>query len=467
MAEELNIAVIGGGYAGMAAAVALADCGIAVTVFESAMQLGGRARGVSYQDTHLDNGQHLLLGCYVQTLNMIEKVGGNIEQDFLRLPLQLDLHREFSFIAPRLPAPLHLLAALLTSRGLTWNERLDAVRFMLALRRINFKLPSPIIGGGARGEGSGKGNDITVTELLAQHKQDKALVQKLWEPLCVAALNTPIHKASAQVLLNVLRDALNQSRDYSDMLLPRINFTALFPQRAADFVELKGGHVRLACGVEAIIPYGDGIELRLAAPPSRLDTSSVRHDVSKGEPEDTLQQFSHVICAAPPVVAAKLLRPIAGLAETVAKIDSLEHQPIYTVYLQYPAHVTLLHPMLGLYRRYSQWLFDKGRISDQHGLLAAVISAEGIHQELAQEDLAQKVIAELRDEFGITEQPAWYKVIAEKRATFCCAPNLKRPSQVTPLPRLLLAGDYTAGGYPATLEGAVISGLKCADIISA
>jgi len=176
-------------------------------------------------------------------------------------------------------------------------------------------------------------------------------------------------------------------------------------------------------------------------------------------------RFSHVICAAPPAVAAKLLRPIAALAETVAQIDSLEHQPIYTVYLQYPAHVTLPHAMLGLHQRYSQWLFDKGRISGQHGLLAAVISAEGIHQELPQEELAQKVIAELREEFGVAEQPAWFKVIAEKRATFCCSPNLHRPSQQTALPRLLLAGDYTAGDYPATLESAVLSGLKCADVV--
>jgi len=146
--------------------------------------------------------------------------------------------------------------ALLASQGLSFGERLNAARFMLILRRMKFRLP----------------NDITVTELLAQHKQNKALVQKLWEPLCIAALNTPIHKASAQVLLNVLRDALNQSREYSDMLLPRINFTALFPQRAADYVEQKGGKVRIASGVEAIIPYGDGIELRLAASPSRLDT---------------------------------------------------------------------------------------------------------------------------------------------------------------------------------------------------
>ncbi len=430
VAEELNTAIIGGGYAGMAAAVALADSGIKVTVFESALQLGGRARGVNYQDTALDNGQHLLLGCYRQTLHMIEKVGGNIEKDFLRLPLQLDLHREFSLKAPDLPAPLHLLFALLTSQGLTFGERLNAARFMLRLRRMKFSLPE----------------DTTVSELLAQHNQNEALVNKLWEPLCIAALNTPVHKASAQVMLNVLRDALNQSREYSDMLLPHINFTALFPQRAADYVEQRGGRVRIACGVEALRPIADGIEISTAA---------------------GTENFSHVICAAPPMVAARLLRPIAELTETVAQIDSLEQQPIYTVYLQYPAQVTLPHPMLGLYRRYSQWLFDKGRIAGQHGLLAAVISAEGIHQELSQQELAQKVIAELREEFGIVELPLWFKVIAEKRATFCCSPNMHRPSQLTALPRLLLAGDYTNGDYPATLEGAVMSGLKCADVVTA
>jgi squalene-associated FAD-dependent desaturase len=427
--KELNVAVIGGGYAGMAAAVVLAGRGINVTVFECAQQLGGRARGVTYNDTQLDNGQHLLLGCYHQTLSMIKQVGGDIEQDFLRLPLQLDLHGEFSLKAPRLPAPFHLLVALLTSKKVTISERLNAARFMLSLRRMNFRLP----------------NDLTVSELLSQHKQDQALVEKLWEPLCIAALNTPISKASAQVLLHVLRDALNRSRADSDMLLPRIDFTTLFPQRAAGYVEQHGGKVHLSCGVEALRPLDDGIVI-----------TSTRGTES----------FSYAICAVPPSVASKLLHPIAELAEPVAWIDSLEHQPIYTVYLQYPAHITLPHPMLGLHQRYSQWLFDKGRISEQHGMIAAVISTEGIHQELSQEELAQKVIAELREEFCISEQPEWFKVIAEKRATFCCSPDLQRPSQLTSLPRLLLAGDYTDGEYPATLEGAVMSGLVCADVIS-
>lgn len=427
MGHELNVGIIGGGYAGMAAAAELASRGIKVTVFESAKQLGGRARGVLHNDTQLDNGQHLLLGCYRETLRLIELVGGDIEKDFLCLPLQLDLHGQFSLKAPRLPAPLHLLVALLNAQGLTWAERMKAAGFMLKLQGMKFQLEQ----------------DKTVKELLIEFGQDADLTLKLWEPLCIAALNTPIHKASAQVLLNVLRDALNRKRADSDMLLPRIDFTALFPQRAANYVALHGGKVHLSCGVESIVPQHDGFELVTA---------------------EGTHPFSHIICAAPPSVAAKLLRPISEMNKTVSQIDALEQQPIYTVYLQYPENVRLPHPMIGLHQRFSQWLFDKGQIAAQHGLLAAVISAEGIHQELSQDELAEKVIAELRDEFGIVVRPDWFKVIAEKRATFCCSPNLDRPAQRTAIPNLLMAGDYTDGDYPATLEGAVLSGLRCAEL---
>ena len=428
MAQELKIGIIGGGYAGMAAAAELASHNIPVTVFESARQLGGRARGVQYNGTQLDNGQHLLLGCYRETLRLIELVGGDVERDFLRLPLQLDLHGHFSLRAPRLPAPFHLLVALLTAQGLNWGERIKAARFMLALRGMRFRLAQ----------------DMTVAELLKQYGQDADLSLKLWEPLCIAALNTPMQKASAQVLLNVLRDALNRKRADSDMLLPRIDFTTLFPHRAAAYVERHGGKVLLSCGAEALAPANEGIVLTTA---------------------EGSHLFSHVICAAPPTFAAKLLRPFPELARSIAAIDGMQHQPIYTVYLQYPPHVRLPHAMIGLHRRFSQWLFDKGQIAAQHGLLAAVISAEGAHQESSQETLAQQVIAELREEFGIAAAPEWFRVIAEKRATFCCTPDLQRPARLTALPRLLLAGDYTAGDYPATLEGATQSGLHCARLL--
>jgi squalene-associated FAD-dependent desaturase len=424
--HSLTTAIIGGGYAGMAAAATLASHNIPVTVFESAKQLGGRARGVWQHDTQLDNGQHILLGCYQNTLRLIELVGGNIEQDFQRLPLQLTLHQRFELKAPRLPAPLHLLVGFLRAKGLSYTSRLRAARFMLAMRHSKFKLAQ----------------DVSALALLQSHHQDETLIRLLWEPICISALNTPLHKASAQVLLNVLRDSLNGSRADSDMLLPKLDFSALFPERAAAYVNSHGGKVLLSCGVDAINQQGDKFELVTA---------------------EGTHIFDHVICAASPSTTVRLFSKLPALEQVARQIEAIPYQPIYTVYLQYPPSVRLPHPMLGLDRCISQWLFDRGQIAAQHGLIAVVISAEGIHQDLSHEQLTHKVMAELREHLGIAEAPLWHQVIAEKRATFSCEVNLSRPSQVTPITNLLLAGDFTAGEYPATLEGAVMSGIWCAN----
>jgi len=419
-------AIIGGGYAGMAAAVTLAENGIPVTVFESAKQLGGRARGLVLHDTQLDNGQHILLGCYHRTIKLIEQVGGNISHDFQRLPLQLTLHKRFELKAPRLPAPLHLLAGFLLAKGINYTARMHAARFMLSMRLINFRLMT----------------DISVIELLHLHGQDEELIRLLWEPVCISALNTPIKKASAQILLNVLRDSLNGSRSDSDMLLPRVDLSALFPDRAAQYVSDRGGKVNFSCGIESITRHHQGFKLQ--------STQGIEY-------------FDKVICAASASSIIRLLNTLPTLSELVKQIEAITYQPIYTLYLKYPSDVQLPHPMMGLDRCISQWLFDKGQIAGQPGLIAAVISAEGVHQEWSHEQLTQKVIEELRVQFGILKRPDWHQVIAEKRATFSCVANLSRPSHLTQEENLLLAGDFTAGEYPATIEGAVISGTHCAN----
>ena len=421
----------------MAAAVTLAARHIPVTVFESAKQLGGRARGLWHNDTQLDNGQHILLGCYHHTLNLIEQVGGNIDQDFLRLPLQLTLHKRFKLKAARLPPPFHLLAGLLTAHGLSVAQRLRATRFMLAMRNLNYTLP----------------HDITALELLSAQHQDDTLISLLWQPICISALNTPLHKASAQVLLNVLKDSLAGSRSDSDMLLPRKDLSALFPNRAAEFIKSRGGKVITSCTIVGLVPDLNNIDLLTAQACPELG----RRDSYR---------FSHVICATSPTAAARLLEAIPQFTSIAQQIQAIPQQPIYTVYLQYPENIHLPHPILGLDRCVTQWLFDKGHISGQHGLIAAVISAEGIHQALEQELLAQNVAQELRQQLGIMEAPLWHKVIAEKRATFSCEVNLPRPAHTTPLPKVLLAGDYIKGDYPATLEGAVMSGILAAQTIA-
>ena len=411
----------------MAAAAELAQSGLSVTVFESGRVLGGRARRVETDGTRLDNGLHILLGAYRETLRLIALVKDEGEPaGFLRLPLELTIHPVFRLRTAHLPAPLHLISALLRAQGLGFGDRIAAVRFMAWAQRIKFRLAG----------------DTDVTDLLHAKRQPEAVSRFLWNPLCVSALNTPPSQASAQVFLNVLRDSLDGSRADSDLLLPTIDFSALFPERAARFVKSRGGSVRLGVAVDAVQRKENGFELT-----------------------DDGVRFTHVIIAVSPHRAGALLAHHAELASIGRMIDQFVYQPIYSVYLQYARETRLPFRMGGLEARYSQWLFDRGQLCGQDGLIGVVISASGAHQALAHDELARAVHAELAENFPGVGEPRWHQVIAEKRATFSCTPGLSRPDNATPVAGLYLAGDYTASDYPATIESAVRSGVRAANLI--
>jgi predicted NAD/FAD-dependent oxidoreductase len=172
--------------------------------------------------------------------------------------------------------------------------------------------------------------------------------------------------------------------------------------------------------------------------------------------------FSHVVCALPPYRLGAALAGLPQLQAVTALVENFKYQPIYTVYLQYPRDTALPSPMLGMSGGLAQWVFDRGALCGQDGLLAAIISTEGPHQHMAQDELARRIHAELRQLFGMLPEPEWQRVIAEKRATFSCIAGLQRPAQHTPLKNFYLAGDYTGTDYPATLEAAVRSGIACA-----
>jgi squalene-associated FAD-dependent desaturase len=422
-----RVAVLGGGWAGLAAAVTLAEAGVTVSVFEAARMLGGRARRVEHDGVALDNGLHILIGAYRETLRLLRTVSaaGARDPGLLRLPLDLHFPGRFRLRTPRLPAPLHLLAGLVRAEGLGLGERLRAARFMARLRAIDFRLEQ----------------DVGVAALLARFRESDAACRYLWEPLCVSALNTTPEEASAQVFLNVLRDSLNGAREDSELLLPTRDLTALFPEPAAQFVRSAGGEVRTGCAVEAVHAAGAGFAVRSAA----------------GE-----ERFDQVVCALPPFRVAEALAAIPALSATCAAIDALRQAPIYSVYLQYPSGTRLPQPMLGLSGGFAQWAFDRGRLCGQDGLIGVVISARGRHQDMDQTALATAVQSEIALLYPRLGAPLWTRVIAEKRGTFACTVGVVRPAQRTPVPGLYLAGDYTAGPYPATLEAAVRSGVACA-----
>lgn len=422
-----RVAVVGAGWAGLSAAASLADHGIPVTVFEASRSLGGRARRVSIDGADLDNGQHMLIGAYRETLALMRKVGADPGKLFLRLPLELRFADGFHLRAPRLPCPLNLLAGLLGARGLSLAQGLAAIRFMAHLQRSAFRIEP----------------DRSVAVLLETNGQSGALRRYLWEPLCISALNTSPANASAQVFANVLRDGLTGARANSDLLLPRADLGQLLPEPAAAFITARGGSIEMGVAVRRVT----------------RDETAFRLD-------DRQQRFSHVIIACAPQHASTLLGGFPELENARRTIDALQYEPIFTCYLRYPDPVRLPSPMLGLAGPVSQWVFDRGRLSGQSGLLAVVISATGTHEGLSQQELAARIHAELKAALPGLPEPLWTKIIGEKRATFSCRSALVRPAAATPVRGLYLAGDYTASDYPGTLEAAVRSGLFAARSIA-
>lgn len=433
-----RVAIIGAGWAGCAAAVRLCQAGHRVTLYEAAKTPGGRARRVSLHNRNLDNGQHILLGAYRQSLAMMRQVGIPLDQAFLRLPLEMvypDPRADMALIAPRLPAPLHLLAGLWRASGLRRADKLALIRFSSAARWMGWQLYQ----------------DCPVTELLQRFEQTERLCQLMWHPLCIAALNTRPEQASAQVFLNVLRDSLGARRSASDMLLPRMDLSALFPEQAIRFLLQHGAKVHCQQSVRQL-KHGNERSWSVQTANTQADG------------------FDAVIIATEARNAQRLI--VRSQLET-APLPAFADEAITTCYLQYDTAFQLPRAMYALKedasRQYwGQYVFDRGQLHpDQAGLLAVVVSAPDLDITHDHAGLAAAIAHQLACELHLPAlaQPLWHQVITEKKATFRCTPGLQRPDNLTALSGLLLAGDYTRGDYSATLEGAVRSGQQAAQLI--
>ncbi|MFZ6734672.1 hydroxysqualene dehydroxylase HpnE [Undibacterium sp. Ji42W] len=451
--KNKSVAVIGAGWAGCAAACELAQQGATVTLLESSRNLGGRARGITVHGHQLDNGQHILLGAYTQSLRLMRLVGLDTENALLNIPLQMvypELEEGMSFIAPRLPAPLHLLLALIKSSGLSFADKMALSRFSSTARWMGWRL----------------NEDCSVIELLERFDQTPRLCRLMWIPLCIAALNTPPEKASAQVFLNVLRDSLGAKRAASDMLIPRLDLSSIFPEKAAEYVRAHGGYVLSAHTATGLLQNDNGkwqIQLKQA------------DALAKAQTEAQLPLYDAVILACDFANADRLLAtlPAKNQAAPLPALRDFSYEPITTCYLQYAPGVRLQRPMLALLddagqKKWGQYVFDRGQLQpDQAGLLAVVVSVSQAATEIDRHELATDIASQLAQSLGMPEltQPIWHQCISEKRATFSCAPGLNRPDNHTVYAGLYLAGDYTKGDYPATLEGAVRSGIAASQAI--
>jgi squalene-associated FAD-dependent desaturase len=435
-----RVAVVGGGWAGCAAAATLAKAGVAVTLLEQAKTLGGRARRVLHDGMAFDNGQHLLVGAYRQTLELVALVHGADREStlFHRLPLTLlpfgaPQPNAVGLAAWRAPAPLHLAGGVLAARGLTWPERMSIIAGFRRIARAGFR----------------RAPDETVEQCFAE-TPDRAFAA-IWRPLCLAALNTPPQHASAQMFADVLRVAFTGTARHSDFLVPAVDLSACFPDAAVRFIGDRGGTVRLGSSVSGIARSSAGISLGVGG---------------------GIETFSAAIVAvAPHQLAATIGAEAAGddaWRVPLAQVDAFAYESITTIYLGFAGPVSFAVPLLRLDDAPGHWAFDRsaalgrGGTSGAESLVAVVISASGPHDALDHATLAGEVEAQLRRLAPDLPALAWSRVIAERRATYACTPALRRPPSGRLAPGLFLAGDYTDAEFPATLEAATRSGVAAA-----
>lgn len=416
----------------MAAAVAACEAGHGVTVFEASRTLGGRARAVpgtlpDGTPVTLDNGQHILIGAYTETLRLMRQVGVNPDTTLRRSPLSLPFVDGSGLQTPpwaaTWPAPLDAIAAIATARGWSGSERLSLIRASLGWQWAGFACDAQ--------------------RSVAQLCQGLAprVLHELIEPLCVSALNTPATQASASVFLRVLKDALFGIRGGSHLLLPRVDLSALFPVAAAQWIAARGAQVHLGQRVQ---------QLRWQAPCWLLDGQAFDRVVWSTSASNAALALVESANAAPESIAN-------SLRSWAATAQALRFEAIATVYAWAP-QARLPHPMLALHATPAapaQFVFDRGQLDGPSGLLAFVVSASaGSREELQAAVLAQA--ASQLQPLGLGQLQV-VQTVVEKQATFACTPALQRPPPHI-APGLIAAGDYVDGPYPATLEGAVRSG---------
>ncbi len=421
----MKLAVVGAGWAGLACAIEATRAGHVVTLFEAARTPGGRARRIDatggVDGTPLDNGQHILIGAYTATLALMREVGVDPAQVLHRMPLSLRFADGGGLQVPaHCPAPLDLLAGIVGARGWSWRDKLGLVRAALRWQRQRFACAP----------------ELSVEALCCA--LTPRVRHELIEPLCVSALNTPAEDASAQVFLRVLQDALFGGRGGADLLLPRVDLGALLPDAALRWLVDHGATVRLGHRIQSLIASKNGW---------RLDDTEV----------------DRVVLAVAPWDAARLVRGAAlpRADDWLLTAEALRHESIATVYASAGAR-RLAAPMLALRSHAAapaQFVFDRGRLGGAPGLLAFVVSASNLPREA----LEHGVLQQAREQLGLANVEV-LRTVVEKRATFACTPGLQRPA-VRIAEGLLACGDYIDGPYPATLEGAVRSGMAVARAI--
>ena len=435
--EETDILIIGAGWAGLSTAITLIDQGKQVCLVESAKAPGGRARKVNYCQYAVDNGTHIMVGAYTQALALMKKVHSKntwkentlLERQSLNLHCKQNKKKSFELPKVPLPAPFNIIFSFLLAKGLKLKDKIRILNFGL---KIKFNLISIE-------------SDLNLESFLIKQNQNPNIIKNIWEPLCIAIMNTPIAQTSTEIFLLVLKDSFFKNRSASDLLFFKTNLSDAFPTPAQHYIEQHNGKICFNRRAVAIIKDDD-------------------HYLVKTK--STTFKAKHVVVATAPTAAVNLLQNLnesSAHNELIGNLQTFTYQPICTIYLQYPELVASDRTMQGFLGTTIQWMFDKSS-ANQPNLISVIISSQGSHLEMDNPTLINTITNELAQFYPQWPQPNDAFVIREKRATFTASVNINRirPSNKTDTRNIWLAGDYTNTQYPATLEGAVRSGLQCA-----
>lgn len=424
----VSVAVVGGGWAGLACALRLAYAGYKPVVFESAPEVGGRARRALIAGHYRDNGQHLMLaGC--AALNQLFDLAG------IDLPITPFMYQSGGrqLHVPTNGGRLTLAMALLRAKGFSWHER---YRLLVALLRL-------------QANGWRVAKDYTVSQWLEETRQPAALIDAFWAPLSLAVLNTPLQQASIRRLMPVLRDTLGMGGSALGIYQPATNLSDAIIEPLVQAIEQRGGAVCCGERVTAVLRTDTGTGYTI-----------VTHD-------NLSQTFDHVVLALPPWSLTHVSLPAP--LDAAASATEFGDQPIATVYLGFKESYRLPVPLLQIAGPTSGdaqiWAIDRVHCGEP-GVIAVSLSAEGPWCTLKGDVLADACLSALQQAVATTPDCLWRKSVIVQKATYAATIRASsKQLELEPLPQLHLAGDWTHAEYPATLEAAVDSGFRTAQRI--
>jgi zeta-carotene desaturase len=436
--QNSRVAVVGGGLAGLAAGCALASAGFRVTLFERRPYLGGRASSYQHPGTGevVDNCQHVLLGCCTNLIQFYERLGVENKIRWYDRLTFLEPGGRASVISPsNLPAPLHNAPAFLRAACLDLTDKLAIGMAMAALAPAT-----------PRDDGE------TFLTWLRRHAQTKQAIERFWKPILVSALNEELDQMSVPYAGQVVRESFLKSAAAGRMGVPTVPLSELYSV-AGDYIRARGGEVRLRCSVECFLPERDDVKLLVSG-------------------EET--SFDYIVFAVPFEVLSRML-PQATVVEPLRRaLSRFETSPITGIHLWFDRQITDLDHAV-LLDRTIQWMFHKskllGRNENGNGsYVELVVSSSKTLVEKSRAEIIELALAELREFFPGARDAKLLKstVIKEVHATYSPRPgaDVYRPAAETVWPRVFLAGDWTATGWPATMEGAVRSGYIAAESVA-